>query len=144
MEVLRKHTNGTHTRLYDVIELQREYYNTNVWDYYSLIKTKKRENGKFMIKKQSLKFIHMSWDYKAYRKTYFCYADAGIAFTLNRKDDGIFYCDKYLIIVRLAKYLSANASSTELVSIVNRHNGKEHYILNKTQTRWERTKIFVK
>ena len=143
MDICRKHTNGTHTKLTNVVALKTEYFFNNVHDYYNLIKTKRHENGNYMIKKCELYYIpYSSGDMVARRKTYLCYADAGICFTLKRKDKGIFKCNNFIVICRLAKYLAT--SNHELISIVDRRSGKETYILNKTQARLKNRIIFVK
>lgn len=119
-------------------------------DIYNLFKTKlvlpDRTNGRYMIKKQSLKHAGLSYNYVAYRKTYFNQADKGISFAVNdRKNPNIFYTNNWIIACRLAKMLSANSFGlSELVSIVDRKkSGKETYVLNKTQQRGM-FKIFVK
>lgn len=137
---LRKKLSESYRVITDVITLKIENFNVNVWDYYILIKTDRKENGRYMIKKQSLKYLSYR-EYKAYRKTYFCYADAGIAFTLTRKDKRIFYLNNYAKILRLAKYLTT--SNDELVSIVDRHSGKETYILTKMQGMIHKSNIIV-
>lgn len=129
MEIV-KNLSDSYRVIKDVITLKIENFNVAAWEYYSLIKTERKEKGRYMIKKQSLKYLEFK-TYKAYRKTYFCYADAGIAFALTRKDKGIFYLNNYAKTLRLAKYLTT--SNDELVSIVDRHSGKETFILTKMQ-----------
>jgi len=94
------------------------------------------DNGRYMIKKQSLKYcMGFGWNKIAYRKTYFVCAIAGISFTLNKKDCDIFYTNNWSVACKVAKMLSTDATN-ELVSIVDRkQNGKETYVLNKTLKR---------
>lgn len=110
-------------------------------DYFKKIKVHPVD-GRYMIKKQSLKYHNMSHNRIAYRKTYFVHALAGIAFTLNRNNNDIFYTNNWLVACRLAKLLTN--SNTELISIVDRKDsGKETYVLNKSQS-LSKDKIIVK
>jgi hypothetical protein len=102
-------------------------------DYFKKIKVRPtRTNGRYMIKKQSLRYVQFGYYMIAYRKTYFVHASAGIAFTRDRKCTDIFYSNNWKVVCGLAKLLAS--SNDELISIVDRkHAGKETYVLNKTQ-----------
>lgn len=91
-----------------------------------------RPNGRYMIKKQSLKYAGMSFNQMTFRKTYFLYTD-GISFSVNnKKHKDVFYTNNKRIAVRLAKLLVG--SYNELISIVDRENsGNETYVLSRQQ-----------
>jgi hypothetical protein len=127
----------------DIISGYKTYDGHRIFKFYDLIKTLvNNPDGRYMIKKQSLKHKPMSWNYTAFRKTYFLFKD-GISFSVNnRKDPDIFYTNNKRIAVRVAKLLTGDYM--ELVSIVDRKDsGKETYVLNKQQQR-SSYKIYVK
>lgn len=110
--------------------------------YFLIKKLESKPNGRYMIKKQSLKYAGLSYNHVAYRKTYFL-ANNGVSFAVNhRKHPEIFYTNNKRIAQRLAKLLTG--SGMELISIVDRkESGKETYVLNNAQ-RLRSNKIIVK
>ena len=131
-----------------IIILNKEYNSSKLYTYYDKIKSNRKDRtGRYMIKKVSL--VHgdgCGLDLFTTSKKYFCYADAGIGFTSDRKDGAIFYSNNYQQTLKLAKlllYETYNGWNT-LISIVDRKDsGKETYIVNKKLKNLNR-KIFVK
>ena len=124
----------------DVMYAHKE--NQSHADIYDLFKTNlvlpDRTNGRYMIKKQSLKRAGMSYNYKAYRKTYFMLPKNGLSFSVNnKKRPYIFYTNNWIVACRVGKMIAASCHGlSELVSIVDRKmSGKETFVLCKTQQR---------
>lgn len=140
-----QHSNGCYCyyekEMTNVIICKRDGGHFEATDCFKTIKIRP-VNGRYMIKKQSLKYILGGFTLLAYRKTYFVYADGGICFTTDKKRIDVFYTNNWSVACRLAKSLAY--SSSELVSIVDRkQNGMETYVLNKTQQK-NSNKIIVK
>ena len=99
-----------------------------VYSFYDSIKTQRKENGRYMIKRHETKSFNYSFNKLAYGKCYFCYADRGICHTYSRKDKNIFYLNNFNKMLRLAKYLAAS-DHTYLYCVVDRVTDKSTYVM---------------
>jgi len=103
----------------------------SIYSYYLTIKDRKKENGTYIIKKLSLGYRNLTWNRFAGSKSYFCYADAGICYSLTKKDKNIFKLNNKVVAIKLLKILLQN-SPEYLYVLVNRKNGNETYFVSNS------------
>jgi hypothetical protein len=111
----------------DIIVVNKTLYGLEHMEYFNKIKDDHVENGRYMIKRQKLKYGN-GWEMIAHEKTYLCTYNT---FTYDRKDSGIFYLNNFNKIKTLARYIASQSSnSNELISIVDRKDsGREIFFV---------------
>jgi len=113
----------------------------NLHEYFNKISKSYNLRGKYMIKKEDLKYLYRN-RYMTNNKRYFCYANAGVCFNSKKqRQSGIFYLNSFRTAVTLTKKLIIdNSTYNTIFSIVNRKTGITIYVIPKNQYYGESSK----
>lgn len=110
------------------------------------IEEKRKENGRYLIKKFELKYPYFMTGLLIKNKKYFLYCNRGIGFTSQKKDKEVYRTNNKAMAIRIAESYAIHCFTTTdcIVAIVDTHNNGEHtYFQTKSQERLKKDIYFT-